>query len=206
MWLILACTPVEESDARRFARLVGDTPEACQALRDPRLRGHCQLANGAACEEVEPGPWQDECRFVAAEQARDPALCALAGAYTEDCFTHLYKAEVGTDLAESEALERSYDALHESHWQAPWGWWWRTHHQAAERVDRRCPGLDAPQTRRCQREAVPALRLAYRTALASRPRELCGVPLEELREGPLPWVADEALDAAVREELAAACP
>ncbi|HJN73292.1 MAG TPA: hypothetical protein QGF58_05085 [Myxococcota bacterium] len=210
MWLIIACGQVPESDGRRFVRQLGGSPEACAAIDDARLRGHCQLANGAACEEVEVGPWQDECWFSLAEHIVDDdeavSTCTKAGLYAGDCLTHLFKAQVDDDLAAAEALEMHYDELGAGDWEPPWGWWWRRHHQRAPRLDRSCAELSPPQTRRCLREAIPALRLAYRSALSERPREHCGLALEELRKGKIPWVADTELDAVVVEELEAACP
>lgn len=208
MWLILACTQPPPSDARAFTEALGGSPADCEVVVDARLRGHCQVANGAPCDSVEPGPWQDECFFVEAEATggdRGVQTCTRAGPYASECLTHLFKAQVGMDLADAEALQIHFDGLGVENWEPPWGWWWRQHHRRQERVDARCPNLDGPQTRRCVREAVPAIRLAYRSALAERPRELCGVDLEALRDGSIRWVADPALDAAVREELTAAC-
>jgi len=204
VWLILACAS-PEPDSRRFAAALGHGPEACAAIGDALLRSHCQAANGASCDAIEPGPWRDECFFVDAEATQDPAACPMAGPYAGECFTHLYKVEVGTDLESAEALEQRFIGLGAESWQAPWGWWWRRHHQAAAIVDRGCSDLSPPQERRCVREAIPALRLAFRGALAERPRELCGIELDDLREGPLPWIADPELDAAVLEELRV-CP
>lgn len=228
--LLLSCaappTPLSD-DARLFAQLLAARDASrCLELRDPELQGQCQNANGMACEQIVPGPWQRECFFsrgeaelAAGEHEAALADCQKSGDFATECFTHLFKAQLEPKLdalqgdfsfveltAEAQALADSYGT-----WGPPWGWWWRRLHAESSPLDRaRCEPLEQGQRRSCQREAVAAIHLAWREALALRPRELCQLDEAELRrvvqgDPRLDWRPNADLDAAVREELSRAC-
>lgn len=68
----------------------------CDPIRDPLLRDDCRLATirKRPLAEDPCGPIRDpalisECWFVLAERERDPALCARAGAFRDDCALHV---------------------------------------------------------------------------------------------------------------------
>ena len=68
----------------------------CDPIQDPLLRDDCWLATirKKPLAQDPCGPIQDqallsECWFVLAERERDPALCAKAGAFRDDCALHV---------------------------------------------------------------------------------------------------------------------
>ncbi len=74
--------------------------EACLALPKGPWRVDClgaaaealarldSVAASDLCEELASGLWKDECHFQVAEASRDPARCAAAGRFEQDCRMH----------------------------------------------------------------------------------------------------------------------
>ncbi len=227
MILLLACNA---ATGPTQAQLVAEAlerrePGLCAGLSSALARGDCQLAAGADCEAVEPGPFQFECRFRLAESMRDEdaavSLCGRTGPYSGDCYTHLFQDFENLDLspgvrfdealevAESRALQ--YERLGSGGWGPPWGWFWRRlfEEQSVIDLDQCLPYVDE-DLRRCLRGAASMLQLAWRRELSTRPRAWCGLELEEVHataraRGGLAWTREPRLDAVVRAELEG-CP
>ncbi|MBN1336781.1 MAG: hypothetical protein JXB39_12560 [Deltaproteobacteria bacterium] len=108
--LFAACTrgsPAEERTAWLAALGLEDPAaafEACMALHDDALRADCGLAAAerlahtrgpttgdllARCRRLD-GWAADECAFQVGERRRDPAACAAAGRFADDCRLHLF--------------------------------------------------------------------------------------------------------------------
>ena len=138
--LALSCGGAAEdvSDRADYLRILKDSTTSgatllkqCLQLTDPDLRGDCSLvvATRSAtihnvqdwCGRVEPGLWQSECMFHAAESAamrqafeRARYHCANAGPFRVQCDLHTFQllvasqAHIAGDLA---AAERHHAAL-----------------------------------------------------------------------------------------------
>ena len=183
------------ASARAYTALVADpspNPEeafpACRALGDPALEGDCALAVALRvrarsteplemlCPQVPDGAWQDECFFMAAEDAqradapaRAAAACMESGAFKDDCGQHLWQGDLrklvrgtrGRSLDDRvAAAERLY-----ARWQPRlprtdigWRFWQRFFERLLEAdagVDlRRCEGLDDALALRCRYAAA----------------------------------------------------
>ncbi|MCB9794194.1 MAG: hypothetical protein H6741_15880 [Alphaproteobacteria bacterium] len=232
--LLLACAQppetVEVEQARRFAALLraGDAAR-CAELESPEWRGHCENALGVACEQITAGPWQQECYFARAEantpreSAERLADCGRSGSFTQECLTHLFKAELEPQLKAAPpspdvvAMTEQAEALAArwgrelTPWSPPWGWWWRRLHMASATVDRAvCDRLQLDQRRSCQREALSIVRMRWDDGAEDHP-ELCGQPLDAVRaavagDPALAWAPNPDLDEAVQKALAQSCP
>ncbi|MCB9758679.1 MAG: hypothetical protein H6739_02470 [Alphaproteobacteria bacterium] len=233
--LLLACdappTPSVDAAHRLAEALAAEDPTRCAALIDAELRGHCENALGVPCEAITPGPWQDECYFARgearlAEGAYPDALsdCVRSGPFGHECFTHLFKAELGplvaglsgevdvaSATAAAEAVAARYVAAGADTWSPPWGWWWRVLHQRSDRVDLlRCDEAPSEQHRACVRGARDWVGIAWSDALRGRQQRLCAVAPDQLNamvvEDPdLAWAPHPDLDAVVARTWAQAC-
>ena len=118
--------------------------EQCRALTTDAERTDClsAAAEGLAraepaaaatlCAELPDGLWRDECGFQVAEVAGDPARCAAAGRFAEDCRMHLWSRAVARALPAAPsptqaaepiarlALDFGFDAADPRPWVAAW--------------------------------------------------------------------------------------
>lgn len=84
-----ACAPIEAAGLR----------SECLAMVASQLSDQGRLeAASALCADLEPGRWQDECRFLVAEKADAPTarrrqLCDASGAFAQQCRGHLLRQE-----------------------------------------------------------------------------------------------------------------
>ncbi|MCK6507025.1 hypothetical protein L6R53_27235 [Myxococcota bacterium] len=102
-----ACRPAPPADARRYVDAAASgRGEDCAALADPALADECrtfaawarvdagdEAGARAACADLAPGPWRDECHFGLADRLDawgEPlrALCGQAGAFRDACLSH----------------------------------------------------------------------------------------------------------------------
>lgn len=109
MWLALALACTRPDDAHAYPTALAavraapaQAAERCAPLVDPALRGDCVTAGAellaatdasaaaALCDRAGEARHQDECRFQVAERSGDPARCADAGRFAEDCRMHLW--------------------------------------------------------------------------------------------------------------------
>jgi hypothetical protein len=213
MIALLACVTAEPgpSPAQRVATALAEQdPSHCAGLADPLARGDCQLAAGAACDDIEPGPFQSECRFLVAEALTDEdeavAMCGEAGAFANDCYAHLFQDYENRDLFpgvpfdEALAVARTrahhYESMGATTWKPAWGWLWRRLFEEQRRIDlAACAPYAEEDLRRCHRGATSMLLLAWRDELHASSAE----------DPDLAWVREPSLDAKVLEALEA-CP
>jgi len=113
--------PREPADGARYAlalervaRAPAEAAAACAPVRDPGLRADCVIAGverlaaadlpaaAALCAGLPAGVAQDECRFQLADRRGDPALCADAGRFRDDCRMHAWSRGVARTLEPGE--------------------------------------------------------------------------------------------------------
>lgn len=110
--LLLACSsPVDDvraypdalaavaRDPRRAAALCAPVARAdleadCVLAGAEQLAGEDPAAAAALCEELPAGVARDECGFQVAEKSGDPARCAAAGRFADDCRLHLWSRDL----------------------------------------------------------------------------------------------------------------
>jgi len=114
--VLAACStaPDTKTDLLRYQRALETAVtdpaaawDACSTVADAGLRGDCGLATIEAwaghkgvdsaellsrCAELEPQTTTHECAFQVAERRHEPAGCAAAGPYEDDCRLHLATA------------------------------------------------------------------------------------------------------------------
>lgn len=122
MLLVLLACQRPADDVRAYPEALADVAEApadalriCADVSRAELRQDCVLAgvevlardqpdNAALlCASFEPGPARDECAFQVAEKSGEPARCAEAGRFADDCRLHLWSRAL-RDLVEPGAL------------------------------------------------------------------------------------------------------
>lgn len=119
-WWLSACDD-PPSDARGYAEAAqGGDPARCATLSDPRLAGECAAfaarelalagdASGAraACGQVDPGLWREECNFLVCDAlelsgASAISCCRDAGRWTQQCVGHAINRDAAALFATAE--------------------------------------------------------------------------------------------------------
>ncbi len=124
LWLLACAAPdTGVAEAAAAYRAVAADPRrwaACVPLTEPWTQADCLTAAAAGiapkrpteavgvCEEIPAGVYRDECGFQVAEAAGDPALCASAGLFKQQCRAHVWGESmaglfpIGMSVAEAE--------------------------------------------------------------------------------------------------------
>lgn len=117
VWLASCAPRPEAADAAAYPLALqealaapSEAAEICAAVASLALRGDCvtaaaeQLAKTAPeraeglCRALPDGLHRDECAFQVAEASDDPARCADAGRFADDCRMHLWTRALSRDL------------------------------------------------------------------------------------------------------------
>ena len=133
------------------------------ALRDDCWLAHLDTADPAWCDRFTTDKLRAECAFTMGERLDDPAWCARAGPFADDCRLHLVSRRV-TKLtggpadheAEVEAIVVAVGLAADDH--RPWAAWFRHALGSTSPLDRsRCDALTDPERREGCRFAGLAL-------------------------------------------------
>lgn len=204
LWLV-ACAP-DSATALRDALASGD----CGALASEELRDQCWVSR-VECAGVSAPRARAECAFREAEATKNPARCADAGPWVDDCRLHLWSASFkawaprGVRPGEAEELATTEVAKYgfSEDDPRPWAAWYRWVLAQTRPLDRQaCHRIGDPD----RREACLQTGLAYYDDLLNMARDRKLYPCDG---GPLPEVLtttpDPEIDAlrAARTDL---CP
>ncbi len=207
--------PAEPDPAADRAQFVaGLQTGACETITDPALRDDCHLAASKApadCGRIEAEKVRGECWFQIAEKTRDPALCAKATPFVDDCALHVLSqafpkaipagSRPGEHEDAAEALILSSGLAVTD--MRPWSAWYRWVLGGMQPLDRAaCAGVADPD----RREACTHTGVALYQDLLNNARDRGLYPCDG---GPLPpylqTTPDPELDA-LRASRTDLCP
>lgn len=116
--LLMGCVTPPAGDAARYlAASDREDAASCEAVRDLDLRGECLVfaaqalreageleGASAACTDLAPGIWRDECWFalsdgLGAQGTQAVSLCEQAGRFQDECRSHALTRRAEQTLA-----------------------------------------------------------------------------------------------------------